>query len=221
MKGFKRDVLTRLLATGTTLKNYTNKKVVRGITTGFNDAFVIENTILDNFHESKQIIKAYSRGQDTAKWTLNKSGLSIFQIESSDNRLHAWSNLSLKEAEMKFSQTYPDTYQHIKPFRKNLIDRYDQGQFFWELRACTYWDDFSCEKIVSTKISLKPTFALDKSGSVLANTAYFIPVKKDGLYLLSILNSTISYFISKQVFVGKGDQGIQGFNPRAREDATV
>ena len=79
------------------------------------------------------------------------------------------------------------------------------GTYNWyEIQdSVAYWEEFLSPKIFSTKVSLKPTFSYDDEGLFSSNTSYFIPVKKDGLYLLAILNSKISYFISKHVFVGK------------------
>jgi adenine-specific DNA-methyltransferase len=102
-----------------------------------------------------------------------------------------------------YSRTYPAIYRFQQQFRQALIDRYDQGHYFWELRACTYWEEFEKPKVISTKVSIRPTFAYDKRGSYLGNTAYFFPVDSGGLYLLSLLNSNVFQAYAKRVFVEK------------------
>jgi hypothetical protein len=84
-----------------------------------------------------------------------------------------------------------------------LIDRHDQGRYFWELRGCAYWREFAREKIISTKVSVRPTFALDRDGCYLGNTAYFFPVESEGRYLLSLLNSNVLQAYAKRVFAEK------------------
>jgi hypothetical protein len=91
----------------------------------------------------------------------------------------------------------------LSRYRKELIGRHDQGNYFWELRSCKYWKNFKLPKILSTKISLQPTFALDITGSTTANTAYFFNIQKDDEYLLAILNSGISNFYAINTFVQK------------------
>ena len=44
---------------------------------------------------------------------------------------------------------------------------------------------------------------MDNDAHCLGNTAYFIPVGKDGLYLLALLNSTVSAYYARERLVGK------------------
>ena len=127
----------------------------------------------------------------------------MIKIPSSENHKHPWSGKSKTEAEQVYEETYPAIYKFHKTFRKELIARYDQGHYFWELRACGYWQDFERQKILSTKVSIRPTFALDITGSYTGNTAYFLPVESDAHYLLALLNSNLFLGYAKRVFVEK------------------
>jgi hypothetical protein len=79
------------------------------------------------------------------------------------------------------------------------------GQYEWyEIQDnIAYWQEFDLPKIVSTKVSIRPTFALDSAGHYLGNTSYFFVVRQRGHYLLSLLNSSIAAFYAKNTFVGK------------------
>jgi hypothetical protein len=198
--------------------------VYRGITSGFNEAFVIDGAtrqqLIAQDRKSEELIRPFLRGKDLTRWRAEFSDQYIIKIESSENRDHAWSGSKKFEAEKLFAKAYPAIHARFNSFRKELIERYDQGHYFWELRACAYWKDFELPKIVSTKISIEPTFALDGSGSFIGNTAYFFAFRSHGDYLLSLLNSSVSAFYAKNVFVGK-QNGWYEVQPDALEASPV
>jgi hypothetical protein len=200
-------LLERIRAAGKPLRDFVGKRIYRGLTTGFNDAFVVPRETRDRLiaehKSSKELLKPYLRGKDVERWTAQQSDQFLIKIPSSENYKHPWSGKSKAEAERIFEKTYPAIYKFHDDYRKELIDRYDQGHYFWELRACAYWEDFENPKILSTKISIRPTFALDTSGSYLGNTAYFLPVKSAASYLLALLNSSLFFGYAKRVFVEK------------------
>ncbi len=184
-----------------------NKKFSRGITTGLNEAFVVDRAMRDRLiaeHPSSgEVLKPFLRGRDVKRWEVEFSEQYLIKIESSENKKHAWSDKSLGEAEHIFQKTYSAIYNHFQNFRKGLIDRDDQGQYFWELRSCAFWRDFEHSKIISTKISIRPTFALDNTSNYLGNTLYFMTIDLTPFYILGILNSTMFHYYASRVFVGK------------------
>lgn len=203
----KRQMLTRLVGAGKPLREYLDSRISRGITTGLNEAFVIDSVtrsrLIDEDARSQEIIKPYLRGRDVKRWRVEFGEQYLIQIESSENALHSWSGKKELDAEKDFARSYPAIYSHFLHFRQAMIDRYDQGKYFWELRACTYWREFDRLKLVSTKVSLQPTFSLDNEARRLGNTAYFIPVAKSDSYLLGLLNSSVSAYYARERFVGK------------------
>jgi hypothetical protein len=109
-----------------------------------------------------------------------------------------------EKAEKCFKQTWPAVFKRFtsESMRQRLIDRDDQGQYYWELRSCKYWDDFFLPKIISTKISSEPTFAIDTDSFVLANTSYFFQ-SDDAFFHAAILNSTVSAYVCRKIFATK------------------
>jgi len=79
------------------------------------------------------------------------------------------------------------------------------GSYRWfEIQDSTaYWEKFLKVKLVSTKISSKPTFSIDKSSSILGNTSYLIDGGDNNNLLAIILNSSVSNFYCRQTFLGK------------------
>ena len=72
-------LLEKIRRTGTPLTQYTGAKPFRGIVTGFNDAFLVDNAIRDALlHEdekSGELLRPYLRGQDIRRWAPEWAGL--------------------------------------------------------------------------------------------------------------------------------------------------
>lgn len=201
----KRDLIARIRTRGRRLVDYTGSTVLRGITTGLNDAFLLsqeEAAVLDA--NSTKLLRPYLGGKDLRRWVANPSRQWILKIPSSANERHPWSGKLPDEAERVFAETYPAVHRRFSgtEMRKALIARDDQGHFFWELRSCDYWADFSQPKICSNKVTSKPTFCVDLEESVLGNTAYFF-AHHDSAYLCAILNSSVADFIYRSTFSSK------------------
>jgi type I restriction-modification system DNA methylase subunit len=203
----KRELLERIRNAGKPLGEHVEGGLYRGITTGFNDAFVVSGKqrkeLLAGHKSAQDLLAPYLRGKDVKRWHAEESDLWLIKIPSSENQQHPWTGLGDTAAEKIFASSYPSIHQFLAQFRSELIARYDQGRYFWELRSCRYWDDFDVAKIISTKISSEPTFAIDRTGSVLSNTSYFFPASHLGEFTLAILNSQVSKFLSKYLFATK------------------
>ena len=55
-------------------------------------------------------------------------------------------------------------------FEKSAKKRGDKGIYWWELRACSYYDVFEKPKIVYPDIAQRPEFAFDDTDAFLVNT---------------------------------------------------
>jgi len=201
----RRGLLERIRAAGMPLREYVEARVYRGVTTGFNDAFVISSStkerLIQEHRSSAKLFEPYLRGTDVERWKAESSNLWIIKIPSSENVSHPWTGRD--DAERIFQNTYPSVYRFMIQFREQLVKRYDQGKHFWEMRSCKYWDEFKETKILSTKISFKPSFCVDRSGSVIGNTAYFIKSGAFDNYLLCLLNSALSEYYARNIFSTK------------------
>lgn len=216
-----RDLLQRLMSAGPTLRATLGSRVSRGITSGLNEAFVIDASdrlrLIEGDHRCEHILKPYLGGRNVERWSVVDADRWLIKIPSSENTQHPWSGKPKETAEKIFAQEYPSIYSwwQEKDFRQRLIERFDQGHYFWELRSCTYWDDFEEPKIVSTKISFQPTFAVDRNGYYLANTSYFFSSSEPEI-VCAILNSSVGNYLSKQIFVQK-QGGFYEVQPSALE----
>jgi adenine-specific DNA-methyltransferase len=161
-----------------------------------NDAFVVDGPTRDALtadeKSSAAVLKRYVRGRDIAPWLVDPGNeWLIFTRGNFDIIKHS----AIRKHLARFRpQLTPGVTGGRKP-----------GSYEWfEIQDnIAYWKQFERPKIVSTKVSIRPTFALDRSGSYLANTAYFFPVETGALFLLSLLNSKVSFIYAKRVFVEK------------------
>jgi len=186
------DLMQKIRAVGVALKDFDGVRPYRGILTGFNEAFLIDNEtrnrLIKDDPKSAEIIKPCLRGQDIKRWIPRWQNLWMIQIKSSGDYLHPWSQAT-DEAEKIFEQTFPSIYQHLKPFQGKLINRHDKGHYWWEFRVCAYYEVFEKSKIIYTDIAWQPQFAFSNEPVYLLNTAYMWSTSD--LYLLAAVNSPL------------------------------
>ncbi len=209
-------LLEKLRKSGKPLGEYVNGRFYRGILTGLNEAFIIDRTTRDRLiqaqKKSADILMPLLRGRDLKRWTVEFAEQYLIKIESSENKQHAWSGKSEREAEKIFSETYPAIYDHFTSLRSIKLDkpdargcvnkweqlqrRDDQGKYFWELRSCIYWDVFEEPRIVYQVINRTDSYSYDSEPHLSNDKTYVVPTTD--LTLLALLNSkALTWFIHK------------------------
>ena len=197
----KRQLLARLRKAGQPLGEYCGGRFYRGVLTGLNEAFVISreqrDALLKQDPKSAEIIKPFLRGRDVMRWNVEFSDQYLIRIESSENIKHAWSGLKAGEAEAKFAETHPAIYAwfNAENRRQQLIDRTDQGHYFWELRSCAYYEDFESPKIILARFMNQPTYAWDDKGLYMSNGSSMIAGANQ--FAVAVLNSTVAWWFLK------------------------
>jgi hypothetical protein len=184
------------------LGDYANEKIFYGIKTGLNEAFIIDEIIRDSLISQNlintELIKPFLIGKDIKRYQPPESKRYIILIPK------GWTKIKSKNASNAwrwFQQAYPAIADHLEPFEQNAKKRVDKGDYWWELRACDYYDEFNKPKITWGNLATTPKFYMDKEGYLVNAPGVIIPV--DDLYLLGILNSKISYFVISQIAAGR------------------
>ena len=181
------DLIEKLRQNSLVITEYLKDKPYFGIKTGFNKAFVIDRTTRDNLialdSKSSEIIKPLLGGKEVRRYS----------IEYAEKYL-IWTYIGVP------IENYPAIFTHLKQFQSELQKRSDQGNYWWELRACDYYDKFEKSKIIYPDIATNCRFFLDEQGFFGSNTTYFIPGRD--LFLLGILNSLLAQFYFVQVCAG-------------------
>jgi hypothetical protein len=187
-------LMAKLREKGVRLEDYVKGRFYRGILTGLNEAFVInEETrkrLIKEDPKSKEIIKPWLRGRDIKKWRAEWVGLYIIAIASSANKKWPWSPGETRaDPEKVFARTYPAIYAHLSQHKDALVRRDDQGEFWWELRSCAYYAEFERPKIVYPNITKTNIFSYDESRFLTNQKCFIIPSADK--HLLGVLNSSI------------------------------
>ena len=132
-------LLDRLTTTGNPLESVLRAPLLRGLLTGFNEAFYVDTRLRDELvasdSSSEHLFKQLIRGRDVGRWTASWQDQWHIVIKSSQNHRWPWSNARTEsDAEMVFEETYPSVYNHLKNFKERLVARKDKGVYWWELR---------------------------------------------------------------------------------------
>lgn len=193
-------LLEKLRRSGRPLGEYVNGRFYYGIKTGLNEAFVVDQPTRDRLiaehPSSAELLKPFLRGRDVKRWRVAYAGQHLIKIESSENKQHPWSGKNDTEAEQVFQRTYPAIYNWFYSMRTALIERSDQGAYFWELRSCAYWSEFQKPKVLYPDIYEHQSFTFSTEEYYSGNTTYFIPTSER--WLTGLLNSlTVEWFYSQ------------------------
>lgn len=191
------QLLDKFKHDATLLGEYVEGKFYRGILTGYNDVFELseddKETLIKSDPNSVDLIKPWLRGREINKWSMKTANSYILNIQSSSN--HTWVWTGKPNREDIFSKKYSSVYNYLTLSSKALAkikNRSDQGQNWWELRACAYDDAFSEPKIIFPNMANEPQFCLDRTGTYINQKGYFIA--KDDSFLLGVLNSRVISF---------------------------
>jgi hypothetical protein len=188
----------KLVGNHQTLKDFTLGRILYGIKTALTEAYVVDQPTRDRLISAdptcQPFIRPFVQGTHLRPWYVEQNQNYLIALRSSANFRWPWSEKN--DAEQVFRKTHPSVFEHLNPFRDAATKRTDQGEYWWELRSCDYWNAFDGSKIVWPDISKLPRFSMDTVGRYLGNTCYFIPVSE--FYLLGILSSRATwFFISK------------------------
>jgi|AntRauTorckE6833_2_1112554.scaffolds.fasta_scaffold04176_3 type I restriction-modification system DNA methylase subunit len=174
-----------------------------GVKTGCNEAFVIDQTTRDALvaedPNSAEVLKPFLEGKDLKKWYAQGRNLWLIALPKFWTRqqlqLAKEASLSEDTAWDYLSSHYSAVARHLLPFAEKARKRGDKGEFWWELRACAYYDKFALPKVFYPDITDSPKFHLDTTGAFSSNTAYFYP--HGNTYLVGLLNSkAVWYFLT-------------------------
>jgi len=148
-------LMARIRERGVPLRDYTGVKPYRGVLTGLNEAFLIDDAtrrrLIDADPRCDEVIKPYLRGQDIKRWVPGWAGLWMIVLKSSNDHPWPWADGG-EGAEAIFASAYPALYAHVKQHEARLRYRSDKGRYWWELRSCDYYAKFEAPKIVYQEI---------------------------------------------------------------------
>ena len=197
--------MNKIRENGTTLTHYCEGEIRRGVTTGFNKAFIIDaatrDYLIDEDPRSAEIIKPCVVGDDIRKYEIQfRERYLIFTRRGVDVEQYSAIKQYLNQYK---AQLEPKESRAEKHGRK-------VGNYRWyEIQDTTaYYTEFERPKIIYPIIAKEPRFTLDVD-NYFANDKCFIIAQHD-YYLLALLNSRLLFEIAKLSVSVLGDPNAGG-----------
>ena len=185
-------LLERILANSKTLGEYCYGVAKRGILTGLTEAFVIDgekaNSIIQSNPKNKNHIYPFLLGREIKPYLAANPSNFLIKFEKGFTKKNGMPN-----PEEWFKNEYPEIFNHLKEYKDKAKTRTDKGEYYWELRACDYYDKFGAPKIMYQKFQVKPCFIFDENGTYCNDSMWIIPT--DDKVLLGILNSKMGWWL--------------------------
>jgi type I restriction-modification system DNA methylase subunit len=192
-KFVKRDslsILDKIQNCGTELGQLPNVKIYRGIVTGLNKAFIINEkereVLLEKDRKSAEIIKPFVTGEDIKRWIVDKSSKKYVIFTRRGIQI----------------ENFPAVYEHLANFREDLMPKISKdskvgrkpGKYKWfEIQDSTeYYDEFEKPKIVFRGLSVNGEFPYVEEPLHVNAPASII--SGGSPYLSGILNTKLVWF---------------------------
>jgi hypothetical protein len=203
-------LLEKIRRVGIPLREVAGAEPLSGTKTGFNDAFLLDTATKERLvaaePKSADLFKPYLRGQDVNRWHAEWAGLWMLALKSSGNHPWPWARAG-RRAESVFAATYPAIHAHLNQYRDSLIKRQDQGEHWWELRACAYWEKFDQPKIIYPEITWRAEWCYDECSLHINNTVYILPSADH--WILSVVNSPLMWWFAWRNAVHGKDEALR------------
>jgi type I restriction-modification system DNA methylase subunit len=192
-------VFEKAMKAGQPLGQYVERRFFRGVTSGLNEAFVIDTEtkrkLIAKDRRSAELIHPLLGGEDIGRYFFHETG--------------KWLIFTRRGVDI---DSYPAIRAHLEKWKEDLTPKSDQsanrgrkpGRYAWyEIQDdVAYYEAFDRPKLIFPDICKGPRFALDTSGSYLANTAYCLGT--DDRYLLGFLNSRLFWFAISNISIPFG-----------------
>lgn len=191
-----------LQANMTTLDAYVGNVEYYGIKPGLTKVFKISKEEYGEFvsgdEHSRELLRPFLQGKGMCSFkkpeaesyllfipkgfTLNGMGIADGNPKPSEEEAWQW-----------FSKNYPAAANRFIPYIDKAKSRTDKGDYWWELRACSYYDKFDAPKIFYQAFQVKPCFVYDDSSYRCNNSMFFLSVPDKAL--LSLLCSEVGWWL--------------------------
>lgn len=187
-------LMEKLKAAGKPLGEYVNGRFYRGILTGFNEAFVIDEAtrqhLISEDPKSTKLIKPWLRGRDIKKWKAQWAGLYVIFTRRGTN-----------------IDQYPAIKKHLEQYRTDLEpkksskDRQGRkpGPYKWfEIQDnIAYHEEFEEPKVILGRFMNKPIFLFDTEHLLHNDAMYMIAGVNE--YVVAILNSKTAWWFLRSI----------------------
>lgn len=190
-------LMQKIRSVGVPLVDFAGTKPYRGITTGFNEAFFIDDQtrqkLIAEDPKCSEIIKPFLRGQDIKRW---------YSSEAENHLIFARWDFAI--------DSYPSIKNWLEQYQKSLSSRPEvqQGRFAWYCLSrygSNYHHFFDSPKLIIQRIAFHSRISLDKN-KYINDSSIMIP--GENLWLLACFNSPLMWYLSFRFFPHKKDEAL-------------
>ena len=185
------ELLEKFRRTGKPLSEYLHGKSSRGITTGCNEAFIVERTTRDalirEHHSSADVLKPFVMARDIQRWRVKPTD--ELRREPQDK----WLIFTHRGVDIN---TYPAIKKHLEKYRDTLEKRSGKQEWYELQTAPTDTVRFTQPKCLYADMASETAFAFDDEGYYVGSPASLLPTSE--LWLLGVLNTrAVSWFYAR------------------------
>ncbi len=199
-------IVSKIKSKGTSIGEIADIEVKRGLTTGFDDAFLIDKSTYDHLSQGNE------KAQDIIKMALKGENINRYRINFKDLWIiNSHNGIKGVKEPINIESDFPLIYKHLQSINiksnGKVENRSDQGKHWTNLRSCAFINDFSKPKIVWGLISGNWDFAFDNVGYFLTSASFFLISETiDIKFILGLLNSKLYryYFIQVGEYTAGG-----------------
>ena len=213
----KRNIKNKIFAQSKLIKDIADIVIRRGVTTGYNEAFIIDKTKRDEILKNCRTEDERKRTEEVLRPVLRPKSLEKEDRENCIKRysikyhdtylINTHNGVKKSNIERIKIEDYPAVKKHLDNYYDRLVKRYDQGDTPYNLRNCAYLQEFDKEKIIYGRISSSPNFYLDKDKFLCLDSIFIITYDKLG-YLIAFFNSKLFNYCFKNHFADLGGNSV-------------
>ncbi|MDR2623536.1 MAG: hypothetical protein LBC39_03030 [Methanobrevibacter sp.] len=187
------------------IKDIPEININRGILTGFNEAFIIDeevkNGLIAKNPKNTEIIKPLLRGRDIKRWNIDYKDLYIIFTRR---------GIDIEE--------YPIIEEYLSQFKEKLTPK-NEGQKIgrkpgkYEIQdTINYYEEFEEPKIIYPEITSNLAVVFDKNNFFIDKTCFML-VHNNGdtdflIFLCSLMSSKLLNFTFRKIGSKLGDKGL-------------
>lgn len=188
-------LIARLEEDCTTLESTIGNDFYYGIKCGCVSAFLVDKEkrdyLVKEHPSAAELLKPMMKDDGQIAWEepcVNKYLVAIPKGFS----YNRYGNHNENEMWELFQSEFPSVANWLNQHEKAKT-RGDKGDFWWELRACSYYDKFSLPRIMYQTFQTKACFTYNEEDLMCDNSMWLLSVPNKSL--LTILNSKTSLFL--------------------------
>ena len=185
------ELLEKFRNSGKPLSEYLQEPSSRGITTGYNEAFIVQretrDALIAEHPSSEDILKPFLIARDIQRWRVEPTDESRREVQ---DKWLLWTHRGID------INAYPAIKKHLEKSRDALEKRTGKQEWYELQTASTDKTRFTQPKCIYADMASETAFAYDDEGYYVGSPASLLPTSE--LWILGVLNTrAVSWFYAR------------------------